>query len=80
MLTPHWRTDPERDDGHYGYGLWIRQRDRRPVSFAMVGEDPGVAFSSTCFPGAGVLCSLLGNTVDASWAMLGAIGPSLGAE
>jgi CubicO group peptidase (beta-lactamase class C family) len=80
LLTPHWRTDPERDDGHYGYGLWIRQRDGRPVSFAMVGEDPGVAFSSTYFPDSGVLCSLLGNTVDASWAMLGALSPILGAE
>lgn len=80
MLTAHWRTDPERDDGHYGYGLWIRQRDGRPVSFAMEGEDPGVAFSSAYFPDSGVLCSLLGNTVDASWAMLGAIRPILGAE
>jgi CubicO group peptidase (beta-lactamase class C family) len=77
MLTPHWRTDPERGDGHYGYGLWIRQRDGRPVSYAMVGEDPGVAFSSTYFPDSGVLCSLLGNTVDASWAMLGAVAPIL---
>jgi len=75
LLAPHWRTDPERDDGHYGYGLWIRQRDGRPVSYAMVGEDPGVAFSSTYFTGSGVLCSLLGNTGDASWAMLGAIRP-----
>jgi len=80
MLTPHWRTDPERDDGHYGYGLWIRQGDGRPVSFAMEGEDPGVAFSSTYFPGSGVLCSLFGNTVDASWDMLGAIAPILRAE
>ncbi len=80
MLTPHWRTDPERDDGHYGYGLWVRRRGGRPDAFAMVGEDPGVAFSSTYDPGSGVLCSLFGNTVDASWAMLGAIAPILAAE
>lgn len=79
MLTPHWRTGPEHDDGHYGYGLWIRQRDDQPVSFAMAGEDPGVAFSSRYFPGSGVLCTLLGNTVDASWAMLGAIAPLVAA-
>lgn len=79
MLTPHWRTDPEHDDGHYGYGLWIRQHEGRPVSVAMVGEDPGVAFSSTYRPASGVLCSLLGNTVDASWAMRRAIDAVLGA-
>ncbi|MFO7547210.1 MAG: serine hydrolase domain-containing protein [Trueperaceae bacterium] len=77
LLTPHWRTDPERDDGHYGYGIWIRQRGGQPAAYTMMGEDPGVAFSSTYDPGSGVLCSLLGNTVDASWAMLGAIAPIL---
>lgn len=77
MLTPHWRTDPERDDGHYGYGIWIRRRGVRPDAYAMVGEDPGVAFSSTFDPASGVLCSLFGNTVDATWAMLGAIAPIL---
>ena len=77
MLAPHWRTDPERADGHYGYGIRIRERAERPAMLAMVGEDPGVAFSSTCDPGSGVLCSLLGNTVDATWAMHGAIAPIL---
>ncbi len=80
ILTPHWRTDPERDDQHYGYGLWIRQREGRSARYAMVGEDPGVAFSSTYRPDTGVLCSLLGNTVDASWAMLRAIRPIVGAD
>ena len=78
MLAPHWRTDPERDDGHYGYGIWIRRREGRAPTYAMLGEDPGVAFSSTCDPESGVLCSLLGNTVDASWAMLGAVTGVLG--
>jgi CubicO group peptidase (beta-lactamase class C family) len=77
MLTPHWRTDPERDDGHYGYGIWIRQRGDRPAAYTMVGEDPGVAFSSTLDPASGVLCGLFGNTVDATWGMLGAIAPIL---
>jgi CubicO group peptidase (beta-lactamase class C family) len=75
ILTPHARTDPERDDRYYGYGLWIRRREGRSATYAMVGEDPGVAFSSTYDPDTGVLCSLLGNTVDASWAMLRAIRP-----
>ena len=77
MLTPHWRTDLERDDRHYGYGIWIRPREGRPAAYTMMGEDPGVAFWSTYDPESGVLCSLLGNTVDASWAMLGAITPVL---
>ena len=60
-----------------GYGIWIRPSEGRACSYAMVGEDPGVAFSSTYDPGSVVLCCLLGNTVDATWAMLGAITPVL---
>ena len=77
MLTAHWRTDPERDDGHYGYGIWIRRRGGRPAAYTMMGEDPGVAFSSTYDPASGVLCSVFGNTVDATWAMHGAIAPTM---
>ena len=77
MLTPHWRTDPDDDEGHYGYGMWIRRRGGRNVAYTMLGEDPGVSFSSTYFPGSGVLCSLLGNTVDASNAMRAAMTPIL---
>lgn len=77
MLAPRWRTDPDRDDTHYGYGIWIRRREGRAPTYAMVGEDPGVAFSSTYDPGSGVLCSLFGNAVDGSWAMLGAVTRAL---
>lgn len=79
VLTPHWRTDPDHDDADYGYGIWIRRREGRAPTYAMLGEDPGVAFSSTYDPESGVLCSLLGNTVDASWAMLGAVTGALAA-
>jgi CubicO group peptidase (beta-lactamase class C family) len=78
MLTPHWPTDADRDDRHYGYGIWIRQHGGRSASYAMVGEDPGVAASSTYDPGSGVQCSVLGNTVDATWAMVRALEPLLG--
>lgn len=77
MLTPHWRTDPERDDEHYGYGIWIAQRAGRPRSYAMVGEDPGVSFSSVYAPDTCIQWSVLGNTVDESRAMRDVIAPIL---
>ena len=75
MLTPHWRTDPADDEGHYGYGIWIARRGGCTTAYSMVGEDPGVSFSSVMRRGPGVLCSLLGNTVGASNAMRRAIAP-----
>ena len=77
MLTPHWRTDPNDDEGHYGYGIWISQRGGGRAAYTMLGEDPGVSFFSTYLSGPGVLCSLLGNTVPGSHAMRGAIIPIL---
>lgn len=77
MLTPHWRTGPEDDTRCYGYGLWITLEDGRPTAYAMLGEDPGVSFSSTFHPSSGVLCSVLGNTVAASRAMRSALAPLL---
>ena len=79
MLTPHWRTDPSDDEGHYGYGIWIAQREGRSVACSMLGEDPGVSFSSTYLRETGVLCSLLGNTVDGCNAMRRTIAPILDA-
>ena len=73
MLTPHWRTGPDGYASHYGYGIWIARRDGRPDAYAMVGEDPGVAFHARCEPASGVLYALFGNTVDATHAMHGAI-------
>ena len=75
MLTPHWRTDPRDDESHYGYGIWIARRDARTTAYTVLGEDPGVVCFSTLRPGSGVVASLLGNTVDASQAMWGAIAP-----
>jgi len=79
MLTPHWRTDPADDEGHYGYGIWISRHGGRTTAYSMVGEDPGVSFSSVMRPCPGVLCSLLGNTVGASNAMQRAIAPIIAA-
>jgi hypothetical protein len=45
----------------------------------MVGEVPGVSFSSILRPGPTVLCSRLGTTVDASNAIRRAIAPILDA-
>ena len=77
MLTPHWRTDPEGDDQHYGYGLWITKRYGRPRSYALLGEDPGVSFTSVYAPDTRMQWSVLGNSVAASRAMRDVIAPIL---
>ncbi len=79
MLAPHWRTDPDADEQHYGYGIWIARREGRPDAYTMVGEDPGVFFRSRFDQASGALYILLGNDVAAAHAMNGAIAPILNA-
>jgi CubicO group peptidase (beta-lactamase class C family) len=76
LLTPHWRTEDGYAD-HYGYGIWIERRDGRPDAYAMVGEDPGVAFHARVDPASGLRYALFGNTVDAAHAMHGVVAPFL---
>ena len=79
MLAPHWRADPDGDETHYGYGIWIARCEGQPDAYAMVGDDPGVYFRSGFDPGSGVLYGLFGNDVAAAHGMHGAIAPILNA-
>lgn len=80
MLTPYWRTNPESEKSHYGYGLWIAREEGATLAYSMVGEDPGVAFFSAFDPGRRIQFSVLGNTVAATWPMLRCMTPILRAE
>jgi CubicO group peptidase (beta-lactamase class C family) len=77
MFTPHWRTNPDDEETHYGYGLWIAQEKGEPRVYYMLGEDPGVSFFSGFYPIKQVQFSLLGNTVAATDAMFNCIAPIL---
>lgn len=77
MLTPHWRTDPDDDEDHYGYGMWMEQKKGEARLYYMLGEDPGVAFFSGFYPAGRIQLSLIGNTVAATWPMLKCITPLL---
>lgn len=77
MLTPHWSTNPDDDETHYGYGIWIAQEKGEPQVYYMLGEDPGVSFFSSFYPFKQIQFSLLGNTVAATDAMFDCIAPIL---
>ena len=76
MLTPHWRM-PDREDTHYGYGLWLKQRPGDSLAYYMLGGDPGVVFYSGCYPAAGVQFTLLANTEEPASPMFECIAPLL---
>lgn len=66
LLTPHVKVNEEVS---YGYGVWIGTREAGGTSgvrrFSVVGEDPGVSFSSAVYPKAGIRTVVLAN-VDAA--------------
>jgi CubicO group peptidase (beta-lactamase class C family) len=47
LLTPHVHVNGEV---HYGYGIWMNQRDDEIYKFHVMGYDPGVSFRSSYYP------------------------------
>jgi CubicO group peptidase (beta-lactamase class C family) len=76
MLTPYWRTNPNKES-YYGYGLWMSQEKGRPRVYYMLGEDPGVSFFSSVHPAEQIQFSLMGNRVAPAKAMFDCIAPIL---
>ena len=63
LLSPHAKVG---DNLSYGYGVWIGMRGEPGASskirrFSLMGEDPGVNFSSAVYPEAGIRTAILAN-------------------
>lgn len=76
MLSPQIAVAP--DDGkHYGYGVWIDQRDGAVFRQGVVGADPGVAFVSGVFPAHHAEITIIGNTESPTWGLSEALTAAL---
>jgi CubicO group peptidase (beta-lactamase class C family) len=65
MTSAHVEVKPGSSQ-HYGYGFWIDEIGGHPC-FSIVGEDPGVDFSSNYYPDLNLQITLLSNTNGALW-------------
>ncbi len=65
MTSPHVQVTPGSSE-HYGYGVWVEETSGHKC-FSIVGEDPGVEFSSSYYPDLNLQISLLANTNGALW-------------
>ena len=74
MLTPHAHM---REQTYYGYGIWINQRANGAMRYTMTGGDPGVTFSSTCYPEHSVQVVAIGNISSGAGAITRALDPLL---
>lgn len=50
----------------YGYGIWRREKAGELLSYYIEGEDPGVRFIATVYPGTQIRLVVVGNTVEAT--------------
>ncbi|MCL5117140.1 MAG: beta-lactamase family protein [Firmicutes bacterium] len=75
LLTPHVATD--EDDWHYGYGVWIDQREGEVFKYYLMGYDPGVNFHSAIFPALDALVVVCSNHSGGAYAMMTAIEDEL---
>ena len=65
MTTTHVRVSP-KSNHYYGYGVWIDELVGEKC-ISIVGEDPGVEFSSEFYPDSNLQITLMANTNGALW-------------
>lgn len=75
LLTPQVETDEE--NWHYGYGIWIDQRDGEIFKYYLMGYDPGANFHSAVFPGLGTTVVVCSNQTAGAFEMMKAIEDEL---
>jgi CubicO group peptidase (beta-lactamase class C family) len=65
MTSPQVRIEPESPN-HYGYGVWVDELTGQRC-LSIVGDDPGVEFSSSFYPDSNLQVTLLANTNGSLW-------------
>lgn len=67
MLSPQVKIDWGGPDDHYGYGIYCAYRDGQLINYYLVGQDPGVEFFSTVYPGKQLAYTIMANTNKNTW-------------
>ncbi|RLQ90806.1 serine hydrolase [Planomicrobium sp. Y74] len=49
------------EEGHYGYGVWIKKEEEEILKYHVMGYDPGVSFHSGFYPSNGSTLTVLSN-------------------
>lgn len=49
------------EEGHYGYGIWIKKEEDKILKYHVMGYDPGVSFHSGFYPSNGSTLTVLSN-------------------
>lgn len=63
MTAPSVGVDPDRDDLHYGYGVWLRRTPARRI-VSVEGCDPGAALESFVCIEQGIVATVLSNVTN----------------
>jgi CubicO group peptidase (beta-lactamase class C family) len=70
---PYVKAATERDQTHYGHGLWIREDESRSRDVYITGCDAGVSFKSIVNRAGELEITVISNTTDGAWPVLRAI-------
>ena len=79
LLTPHLVTSAKGGETFYGYGVWIVKKQDAIYAYYAPGQDPGVEFLSTVYPGKEVQTTTMGNTINATWPIYDCVAAAVSA-
>jgi CubicO group peptidase (beta-lactamase class C family) len=78
LLQPQVETTLSPPYTHYGYGVWIEKTGQGIKKFFVEGYDPGVSLRCAKYPAENLTLTLVGNTADSLWGLLGQIEEAFG--
>jgi CubicO group peptidase (beta-lactamase class C family) len=73
VARPRVKAEGEDENISYGYGLWIREDENGNREEYFVGCDAGVSFKSSVNREKGLQVTVMSNTTDGAWPVLGDI-------
>ena len=74
---PCVKAETEGENNYYGYGQWIREGESGDREEYFVGCDAGVSFKSSINRDTGLQVTVISNTTDGAWPVLGDIQAAL---
>ncbi|WLR42187.1 serine hydrolase [Bacillus carboniphilus] len=67
LLNSHVQV---REEGYYGYGVWIKRKNNQLLKYHVMGYDPGVSFHSAYYPSSSHTLAVCSNKSDGAFDMM----------
>ncbi len=76
-IKPYIKAETEGENIYYGHGIWVYKEDEKPIEEYITGCDAGVSFKSAIIRKDEIIYTVISNTGDGAWPLIGEINEFL---